>query len=181
MWCVIFLPNIGTVEPWNLLPGYKAGLWSYVLCLVWYVIKLCFAMCGYVRYVVLCCVMLHLSCCGMFCCVTLRSVTFRYVVVCCVMLCRVMSCHATLCHVMLCNVMLWYGRMHLCYRIISCRTDRFQRPFKTANQAEAFVAEWTYRGLYLPFWAGGGVFSSWNRPFKSMEELQHRFPKSQSI
>ena len=117
MWCVIFLPNIGTVEPWNLLPGYKAGLWSYVLCLVWYVIKLCFAMCGYVRYVVLCCVMLHLSCCGMFCYVTLRSVTFRYVVVCCVMLCRVMSCHATLCHVMLCNVMLCYGMDACIYAI----------------------------------------------------------------
>ena len=74
-------------------------------------------MCGYVRYVVLCCVMLHLSCCGMFCYVTLRSVTFRYVVVCCVMLCRVMSCHATLCHVMLCNVMLCYGMDACIYAI----------------------------------------------------------------
>lgn len=101
-----------TLEPWNLGTccrvtklGYEVMYYVLHGMLSNYVL-LCVAM-----YAMLCCVILHRSCCDMFCYVTLRSVTLRYVVVCCVILCRVMSCHATLCHVMLGNVMLCYG-MH---------------------------------------------------------------------
>jgi hypothetical protein len=132
--------NRGTLE-------LAAGLQSWVMklctmsCMVCYQIMFC-----YVWLCTLCCVVLCNVTFVMLWYVLLCYVTFGYVSLCCgmlcyVMSCYVMSCYAMPCYAMQCYVMLWYGRMHLCYRIISCRTDRFQRPFKTANQAEAFVAE----------------------------------------